>query len=161
MNSTMVWWEPEHVTPPLHEHPQFHHLPTPRRWPPGLTIAVGAFYACMGGVHIGMVAADPQIYAGFADGSPWEWVRVAWADIFMAHPAGWGLFAALLEITLAALLLTGGRASKLGWVGVVAFQFALVLFGWGYLWWSVPAVAALVLSARADWSRLEPEPWAT
>ena len=119
-------------------------------------MVVAAFYACMGGVHIGLVAADPQVYAGFADSSPWEWVRVAWADTFVAHPIVWGLFVAFLQVGLAALLLTGGRAAELGWVGVVAFQIPLVLFGWVYLLWTVPVLTALIVSARADWSHLPP-----
>jgi hypothetical protein len=127
---------------------------TRRHWPPGLTIAVGAFYTCMAGVHIGIVTADPHEYSDFASQSPWGLIRTAWADIFMANPQFWGLFAAGLEIFLGVLLLVGGRPAKLGWVGVICFQFPLILFGWGYLWWSLPAATALFLAARHDWRLL-------
>ena len=128
---------------------------TIRRWPPGFTIAAGAFYTCMAGVHIGIVTADPQDYGNVPSQSPWGFIKTAWADIFMAHPQFWGLFAAGLEVFLGVLLLVGGRASKLGWVGVIAFQFPLILFGWGYLIWSLPAAAVLYLGARHDWPLLE------
>ena len=126
-----------------------------RRWPPGFTIAAGAFYTCMAGVHLGIVAADPQTYASVPAQSPWAFIQTAWADIFMANPRLWGLFAAALEVSLGVLLLVGGRASKLGWVGVIAFQFPLILFGWAYLAWSLPAVAVLYRAARHDWPLLE------
>lgn len=147
MNSTLIPREPRADSLPQAPSPTF-------RRPPGPTIAVGAFFACMGGVHIGLVAADPQFYGPFADGSSWAWVRAAWAEVFMADPAAWGLFAAGLEIFLAMLLLLGGRPAKLGWVGVIAFQVALVFFGWAFLLWSVPAAGVLFFAARASWPRL-------
>ncbi len=122
---------------------------------PAATVAAGAFFACMAGVHLGIVKADPTNYAGMADASPWGFVRSGWDDVFMAHPAGWGLAVAAGELVLAVLLLRGGPLARVGWVGVVAFQVLLVLFGWGFLLWSVPATAVLVWGARHDWYRLE------
>lgn len=43
----------------------------PRRWPPGFIIAAGAFYTCMAGVHLGVVVANPQVYASY--GKPRRW----------------------------------------------------------------------------------------
>lgn len=127
---------------------------TSGRRPPGFTTAAGAFYAFTGGIHVGIVAADAELYRHIADQSPWGFVRSGWVDIFMAHPHAWGLFAAGLELLLAVLLLLGGRPAKLGWIGIIAFQLALVLLGWGFLLWSVPFGALLVLGARHDWPRL-------
>lgn len=125
----------------------------PRR-PPGFTISAGAFYLCMAGIHVGIVAADAQQYAGFADGSPWAFVRNGWSDVFMADPVFWGLAVAAGELTLGVLLLLGGRTARAGWVGVIVFQGLLVLFGWGFLLWSLPAALVLALGARHDWNRL-------
>ena len=55
---------------------------------------------------------------------------------------------------LGILLLRGGGAAKVGWLGVIGFHLALVLFGWVLLIWSGPAIAVLVLLARRDWPRL-------
>lgn len=128
---------------------------TTRRWPPGFTIAAGGFYLCMAGVHIGVVAADPQVYASYGENASMSWVSTLWADIFMANPAGWGLAAAAIEITIGVLLLVGGRPAKLGWIAVAAFQVALILLGWGYLLWIVPALLLAWFAARHDWPRLE------
>ena len=75
----------------------------------------------------------------------------------MAHPTVWGLFAAGLEIFLGVLLLTGGRPAQLGWVGIIAFQVALIPFAWQLLFWSIPAAVVLALGARHDWPRLTPQ----
>lgn len=130
--------------------------PATVRRPPGFTVAAGAFYTCMAGVHVGIVATDPQAYATFAQASLWSWVRTAWQEVFMAHPTLWGLFAAGLEIFLGVLLLTGGRPAQLGWVGIIAFQLALIPLAWQLLFWSIPAAVVLTLGARHDWPRLTP-----
>lgn len=125
-----------------------------RRWPPGFTTAAGAFYTCMAGIHIGVVAANPQVYASYGESASLVWVQTLWADIFMARPAFWGLIAAALEICIGVLLLVGDRASKFGWIAVIAFQVALILLGWGYLLWIIPALLIAVLAARHDWPLL-------
>jgi len=62
-----------------------------RRAGPGLVgRLVGGFYLSMGGVHLGIVAADPGFYRGFADAALLPFVRTGWDDIFMAHPSAWG-----------------------------------------------------------------------
>jgi hypothetical protein len=109
----------------------------------------------MGGIHIGIVAAGTQTYRHFADGALFGFVRSAWADVFMAHPAVWGLLLALGEITLGAALLRGGRGAQWGWMGIIAFQVLLMVFGWGFWLWSVPALAVLYAGARHDWARLD------
>ena len=38
-------------------------------------LVVGGFYLVMGGVHLGLVAADPQIYRTFADNGLFAFVR--------------------------------------------------------------------------------------
>jgi hypothetical protein len=75
----------------------------------------------------------------------------AWDRIFMAAPVGWGLALSLGEAALGVLLLRGGAWAKAGWAGVIAFHLALMLFGWGFWLWSVPALAFLIPAAVADW----------
>src|SRR3954454_17336462 len=80
--------------------------------------AVGGFFLVMRGVHLGLVAADPQIYRGFADDALFPFVRDGWRDVVMADPAVWGLLLMGGEILLGALLLLGGRTARWGWYGV-------------------------------------------
>jgi hypothetical protein len=115
---------------------------------------VGGFYLFTGGVHLGIVAAGTGFYRDFADQALFPFVRDRWADVFMPHAVFWGLCLMLGETTLGILLFLGGRWAKVGWVGVIAFNALLVLFGWGFLLWSVPAVGILTFLAVRDWPRL-------
>jgi hypothetical protein len=118
---------------------------------------VGGFFLTMGGVHIGLVSADTEIYRHFADGALIPGLSTLWQEVFMAHPAVWGLLLAAFEITCGALLLRGGRTARLGWAGVLAFHVALMGFGWGFWAWSAPVLTVLVTAALIDWARLDSE----
>lgn len=126
------------------------------RWLPTFTLAAGAFYMFTSGIHVGIVMTDSQKYDGVADGAWLGFVSSGWSDVFMANPTFWGLMVAAGELVLGVLLLGGGRSSKLGWAGIITFQWLLVLLGWGYLVWTVPATLALVAAARHDWPLLHP-----
>lgn len=128
-------------------------VPEVRAVPPR-TRAVGGFFLATGGIHVGIVAADTETYRHFADGALFDWVRSGWAEIFMANPVLWGLLVAAGEILLGSFLLRGGLAARVAWVGVMAFHMLLMLFGWGFWAWSVPALSVLVRSARAEWHAL-------
>lgn len=112
---------------------------------------VGGFFLYTGGVHLGIVAAGPHIYAPFADGALFTPVAEAWARIFMGAPVPWGLALSAGEAALGVMLLRGGVWAKVGWAGVIAFHLGLMLFGWGFWLWSIPALAFLVPAALADW----------
>ena len=111
---------------------------------------VGCFFVMMAGVHLGLVAADPGVYRHFADEALFGFVRSGWREVFMADPAFWGLCVMAGELMLGALLLVGGRAATVGWVGVLTFHVLLMLFGPGFWLWSVPAVVLLLFLARRD-----------
>jgi hypothetical protein len=117
---------------------------------------VGGFYLSMGGVHLGIVAADPSTYEGFADAGLFGFVREGWSQVFMAGPALWGACLFVGETALGIALLVGGRPARLGWYGVIVFQVLLMLFGFWVWLWSLPAIAVLVLLARRDRRNLLP-----
>ncbi|MEC5179714.1 hypothetical protein [Arthrobacter sp. CG_A4] len=112
---------------------------------------VGAFFLFTGGIHLGIVAAGPEFYRHFADEALLPFITAAWRDVFMSNPALWGLALCLGELTLGLLLLGGGTWASAGWAGVIAFHLGLMLFGWGFWFWSVPALAFLIPSATAHW----------
>ena len=115
---------------------------------------VGGFYLVMGGVNAGIVAADPQTYATFADGSFSSFVTRTWHEVVMAQPYFWFLALAAGEVALGLLLLRGGTAARVGWVGVITFHVLLMSFGFGFWLWCLPALALLVSAAHADWPAL-------
>ena len=114
---------------------------------------VGGLFLFTGGIHLGIVAADPEFYRHFADEALLPFITSAWQDVFMANPSAWGLALSLGQVALGLLLLLGGSWATIGWAGVIAFHLGLMLFGWGYWLWSVPALAYVVPSAIAHWRR--------
>lgn len=121
------------------------------RWPG--RVIVGCFFLFTGGIHAGIVFADPATYRHFADEALFDFVTDGWTSVFMANPAFWGLSVGLGEVALGVLLLAGGRAAYAGWSGVIAFHVLLMLFGFGFWLWSVPALAVLIALARRDHAR--------
>ncbi|WP_200948233.1 hypothetical protein [Nocardioides sp. Soil774] len=119
---------------------------------------VGGFYLVMGGINAGIVLGDPETYRTFADGSWSSFVTDAWREVVTAHPLAWILLLGAGEVTLGVLLLRGAHAARVGWVGVIVFHVLLMSFGVGFWLWSVPALAVLVPSARADWPALATPP---
>ena len=112
--------------------------------------AVGGFFLVMGGVHLGLVSADPQVYQHFADHGLFPFVRSGWQDVVMAAPAVYGLLLMAGEVTAGALLLAGGGAARVGWGAVIVFHVLLMVFGWWVWAWCVPALALLSWLARRD-----------
>jgi hypothetical protein len=117
------------------------------------TKCAGGFYLVMGGINVGLSIGRPSIYSGFADAALFGWVRDAWQSVFMANPAVWAGLLGGGEILIGVALLSGRRWAMAGFVAVVAFHLALMLFGWGVWLWAVPVLAVVVPSARA-WARL-------
>ncbi|WP_233283140.1 hypothetical protein [Prescottella equi] len=104
---------------------------------------VGGLFVFTAGIHVGIVAADPELYRPFADRTYLALVRTAWRDVFMAHPVGWGLVVAAGELAIGVLTLAGGRWTRIGLIGAIVFHVALMMFGWGYWIWSVPMLVVL------------------
>lgn len=114
---------------------------------------VGGFFLVMGGVHLGLVSADPEVYRHFADHALLGFVRDGWRDIVMDAPSVYGLLLMAGEITAGTLLLAGGRPAVVGWGAVIGFHLLLLLFGWWIWLWCVPALALLTWLARQDLAR--------
>ena len=118
-------------------------------------IAVGSFDLATSAVHITLATQAPDRYKHFADAAIVGFVHDGWRDIFMAHPTAWGLAIAAGEACLAILLLAGGAAARIGYVGVIAFNGLLLLFGWGFAAWSVPAICVLAWLAKREFAQAD------
>ena len=103
----------------------------------------------MAGINFGLAVGDPQTYDSFAQAAHFDWVSQAWQTAFMAQPAMWATLLGLGEVVLGIALLAGGRWSLLGYLGVIAFHLALLLFGWGVWLWAVPVLIVVGPVARA------------
>lgn len=113
-----------------------------------IRICFGVIFLWASGVHVGIVSGDPGLYHDVADGAWMPGILTAWRDVFMAHPAFWGLVISVAEFAIGASLLYGGRTARYGLAGAVVFHFGLMTLGWGYWMWSVPALALLLGPGR-------------
>ena len=111
--------------------------------PGRLARTVGCVFLWTSGIHVGIVAADPDVYRSFTDDAL-PIVREAWSGVFMAAPVLWGLSVALGELLIGLATLRGGRWTPLGLSGAVVFHVCLMLFGWGFWLWSLPVLAVLI-----------------
>lgn len=88
-------------------------------------------------------------YSGFADAASTAFVRETWESLVVPrHKLFIGLLI-LFEAAAGALVLAGGKVRQAALLLLIAFNVALVSFGWGYLVWSVPMGLALWLLWRA------------
>lgn len=112
--------------------------------------ALGWFFVLCGCVHIVLAATDPQVYSAFAQEALFPFVRTAWREIFMADPDGWALVVAEVEFLIGAALLLGGVWARIGYLAVITFHIALMMFGWGFWMWSIPAIVGITALALGD-----------
>jgi hypothetical protein len=88
------------------------------------------------------VTVAPHSYDNFANASWWPFVTHAWHSVFVPNV---GSFIALLIAFEAGvgLLILSRRYRRIGIAAAIAFNAALILFGWGFCIWSVPVIALL------------------
>lgn len=111
---------------------------------------VGAFYLVMAGINIGCLVTDATVYETMADGGLFAAVRSGWRDIVMAAPELWIGLVAAGEIAIGLALLLPQPWPRAGYVAAIVFHLLLMLLGWGFWLWAVPALVVLALAARHD-----------
>jgi hypothetical protein len=119
-------------------------------------LAVGSVYLGGAVLHLTLSVTSPRTYASFAEGALFPFVRTEWRDVFMANPASWARALALGELAIGTAVLLGGIWTRLGYLAAIGFHVALMLFGWGFWLWSVPALAFLTLLAVREGRCPEP-----
>lgn len=115
--------------------------------------AVSVLWVVAGAGANGYFLARGDDYAGFAGGASTSFVRETWESVVVPHHT---LFIGLLiafEATAGVLVLIEGRPREAALVALIAFNVALIAFGWGFLVWSVPMAMALGLLLRVDRAR--------
>ena len=85
----------------------------------------GGLFLYTGGVHLGIVAAGPELYGAFANEALFPFIDALCRGVFMVNPWAWGLALSFGEAVLGVLLLLGGRWAGAGWAGVIVFHLAL------------------------------------
>jgi hypothetical protein len=136
-----------------------------RRWRYIGRAAVGVLFLLGGALVNASYLASGVDYAGFADTAHFGWVTDAWRAVVAPNVVPWISLLVVFEATVGALILSGGRRTQLGYVGVIGFYLALWLFGGFQLGWVVIMLPAMVLllaverrAAPAPAAHLEEQP---
>jgi hypothetical protein len=112
----------------------------PNRW---WARAFGGMFLAGAATHIVLVSTRPSSYDSFADGSWWPFIAHAWRSVLV--PDVHYLIPLLVAYEAAVGLLILSRAHRrIGIGAAIAFNAALILFGWGFCLWSVPVIALLL-----------------
>jgi hypothetical protein len=112
--------------------------------------AVGVLFLIGGALLHVINLATGVDYTGFADPAHFAWVTDAWRTVVAPNQV---LFIGLLivfEATVGVLVLTGGRRTQLGYLGVIGFYVALWLFGWFETVWCLLMLPPMLLLLRAE-----------
>ena len=113
-------------------------------------MSFGAMFAGGAAVHFAIVVTGTETYRQFADTAFIPFVKQAWLSVFMSHAALLGLLLAAFELAVGLLILAEGPKTRLGLLAAIAFHLGLMLFGWGFWFWSVSMLVMLVVLLRYD-----------
>jgi hypothetical protein len=113
-------------------------------------LAFGVMFTGGAAIHVAIVIIGTETYRHFADTAFIPFVKQAWLSVFMPHAALLGLLLAAFELAVGLLILAGGPKTRLGVLAAIAFHLGLMLFGWGFWFWSVSIFAMLVALLRYD-----------
>jgi hypothetical protein len=123
------------------------------RWALGILMiafgaAVNAFY----------LAVEPDYYDEFAASSPFAFVSDTWESLVSPNLGFFITLLIIFEATMGLLILSGGRRTQVGLIGLIAFHVGQLAFG-GVLWvWAPLMLVALVLLLRAERHAAEDAP---
>jgi hypothetical protein len=112
--------------------------------------ALGVLFVAFGAVVNAVYRATGIDYSTFADASQVPFVRDTWRSLVAPNQAVFITLLIVFEAVAGALVLSGGRRTQLGLLGLIGFHVGLLLFGWGFWLWAVPMLVALVLLLRAE-----------
>lgn len=113
-------------------------------------LALGALFVLAGALINAWYLLTDVDYGGFADASYIPFVRDAWQSVVAPNQF---LFIGLLvvfEAAVGALVVMGGRRTRIALVAMMGFHVALLSFGWFFYAWSLPMLIALGLLLRAE-----------
>lgn len=121
--------------------------------PQAARIFVGVFFGVMGiVVHGLLVITNPEGYVGFAEQSPLPFYRRIGLFLTEPNPRAFGIVMLILEVTLAALILSRGRWVKVGILGAILFLVGISPLGFDVMP-NLLLAAALVYLLTQDFPR--------
>ena len=116
----------------------------------GGRVAVGVLFIGGGALLHLINLASGANYSGFADPAYFPVVTETWKAVVVPNAALFIGLLAVFEATVGLLALCGGRWTRLGYAGVIAFYLALWVFGWMETVWVLLMLAPMLGLLRAE-----------
>ena len=113
-------------------------------------VAVGVLFLGGGALLHLINLGSGADYSGFADPAYLPVVTEAWQAVVVPNAVLFIGLLAVFEATVGVLALCGGRWTRLGYAGVIAFYLALWVFGWMETVWVLLMLAPMMLLLRAE-----------
>jgi uncharacterized membrane protein len=121
-----------------------------KRWRYVGRTAVGVLFIIGGALaHVVNLVTNAN-YANFADPALFAWVTHTWRTVVPPNQVVLISLLAVFEVTVGALVVSGGRRTQFGYAGIIAFYLALWLFGWIEAIWCIVMIPAMVLLLLAE-----------
>jgi hypothetical protein len=114
-------------------------------------VALGVLFIVFGAlVNAIYLIAQPDYYDPFADASPFPFVTDTWNTLVLPHQNFFITVLIIFEASMGVLILSGGRRTQAGLIGLIGFHIGQLAFG-GVLWpWAAVMLTALFLLLRAE-----------
>lgn len=114
-------------------------------------VALGVLFIVFGAaVNAVYLALGNGYYDGFADASPFPFVRDTWHSLVLPNQVLLITLLIIFEAAMGVLILSGGRRTQAGLLGLIGFHIGQLAFG-GVLWpWAVVMLVTLTLLLRAE-----------
>ena len=91
--------------------------------------ATGVLFLIGGALMHVITLATGGDYAGFADPALFQWVTDSWRAVVAPNQLFFIGLLIVFEAAVGLLVVSGGRRTQLGYLGIIAFYLALWLFG--------------------------------
>jgi hypothetical protein len=112
--------------------------------------ALGLLYIGAGALVNAVYLATGVDYSDFADAAHFAFVRDTWRSVVAPNQGVFITLLVIFEAVVGALILSGGRRTRVGLSGAILMHVGLLPFGWVLSVWSIVMLVALVLLLRAE-----------
>lgn len=113
-------------------------------------VAIGVLFIGGGALLHLINLASGANYSGFADPAYFPVVTETWQAVVVPNAVLFIGLLAVFEATVGVLALCGGRWTRLGYTGVIAFYLALWVFGWMETVWVLLLLTPMTLLLLAE-----------
>jgi uncharacterized membrane protein len=112
--------------------------------------ALGVLFIGGGAMVNAVYLATGDHYSNFADAAHLDFVRTTWQSLVAPNQLFFIGLLIVFEATAGALIISGGRRTQLGLVGVIGMHIGLLLFGWITTVWALVMLATFGLLLHAE-----------